>query len=310
MAWYKVGIVPGSQSQSQLGKRSHIEQYIAIGSGTETTATALSASGPNTKGDTVTIPADRAVHPTGDGTMVTDKLARLVSRLKGQAAGVGRRKFEVTVTYSIPEAALFEALPWDRAATIHRGSIRESVPYFIDAEDTPVVNPAGEPFDTMPERGKSHTVFTLVKNYQTPQWNAIEPLLDTVNQAACTINWRDGSRTYPLETLRLVEADEQPATEVVNGVTRNYYITSLTFEYNAKTFKDEILALGYQEIVAGARKPITDADGNQVVKAWPLNLDGTKKATPDAAPEVLTFYPDELGNWSTLPLPPASSSGV
>lgn len=293
--WTLVGLKSEESSESLSGGRSHVYVYIAIGT-TATSHEALTASGPNKLGGTTAIPAHRAAHASSDGTIVTDKQARFVARVKN--ATKNARKYEITVTYSRPtNNADTTASPTSRPARISYASEASSEPYFIDAEDSALVNAAGEPFDALPERDRSKVVINIEKNYASAQWNSIEPLLDTVNQGIVTIR----GRNYPAETLRLIAANETENVEMVSGSAVTFYTVNMSLKYDKNGHKHELLNVGYQELDGSARKPIKDADGNQVTKPWPLNADGTKKAAPDTAPDVLTFYPDELADWSTLP---------
>lgn len=233
------------------------------------------------------IPAyDESFSPERANALPTSRQAKHINN--------SSRHFEVTVNFADPTGGQPEedllALP----AKISSTGINGTEEYTTDAEDTPVRNSAGEPFDQFPQRLTSGRVYTIEKYVNASTKADIQASEHTNNSGAMTI---DGF-VHDENTLLLNNASFETFGSV--------YKATITITYNPREWTDKPLNVGFSELDAGERRDITqkDADDNDVpvTKPWPLNPDGTKMASPTDVPDELTFYPYPLNNWVGVPL--------
>jgi hypothetical protein len=219
---------------------------------------------------------------------------------------INYKKFEITANFAEPSfgpGATIEnllALP----ARISRKSEHIMEEYTRDFDDPPkaVVTPAGEPFDPGPQRLTRVKVYTVKKYVTLEQVAAIDGAELTNN--AEPINLKGRQRAVDTLFMEELELDEVPGFA-------NIFEATMTIKYKPGKWRDPVLAMGLSELVAGRRQPImeweVDPDTGAgkwvaVAKPWPLNENGTKKATPDADPDTLVFWPYPQSSWNGVPL--------
>jgi hypothetical protein len=237
-------------------------------------------------GATVTIPVLGAAHPA-DATRVVNKIT--VER--DEESTITKPKFRVTVDYSTPEENEVEPEPEDPLSepTRYRWSFNPATePLFRDRSGTPkpIVNSAGEPFETFLEVDSSELMVEIVENVSS--YSPVDAIgfIDKVNSNGFTI---DG-----------VSIGAGEAKMSGHGAEKNwdaggtpYYTVNYVIKFKANWKEVELEDRGYnekdednagklKEIVKG--KPPTKPD-----RPWPLDGDGAAKANSDDAPELLTF---------------------
>jgi hypothetical protein len=221
--------------------------------------------------------------------------------------------FEVQVELTSAENAEQEDAqihPLSRPPEVSWGSNETTEPYFLDESPTPkpVVNSAGESFESFLERERGELVITASLNEPTHDAAAADTYSNTINQDAVTI---DGT-TYPAGTLKLspitasrqVEDWRNEQGEVTRVV---FYKRTYVFKVRAAGWNDKVLDVGYNELTGDAvkgwkLKPILDGASVAVRKPYPLDGTGKRKPKPTDKPAELEFKPYKVKSWSALPL--------
>jgi hypothetical protein len=208
------------------------------------------------------------------------------------------RHFEVTVEYSDLsgglEAGELQATP----LFISSSGLQTTEEYAIDAEDFPVQNTAGEPFDRLPSRIAPGRIYRIEKYVNAAGKAIIESVEHTNNDGTVVI---DGF-VCGENTLLFVNA----SFEAFKAGAETMYKCTAEIAYNPRGWVDKVLNVGFSEIADGNRKDITqkDVDSNDVpvTKPWPLNQDGSKKSSPTDTPDYIEFFGYPLADWSGVPL--------
>ena len=179
--------------------------------------------------------------------------------------------------------------------------------YAIDAENTKVVNTAGEVFDQLPERQAAIKGYVIKKYVSATVKGQIKAAWNTNNNAGITI---DGD-TWAADEGWLADYSFDP----VDGST----LWDATVVIKCKTggWKDTPLNVGFREIkvnqfdgIAKAhviKKEWDEDEGRNVAcaKPWPLDAAGkAKSAVAGSAPlaDSLVFYPYKQNAWTGVPL--------
>ena len=180
--------------------------------------------------------------------------------------------------------------PWEYS-TNSEGSVED---YFMDRASTPkpVVNSAGETFDTLPQRLKKGIEITITRNQASFSAATLQTYDKTVNSGSVTI---DGY-SVPAGMLLMTGIDGPKVVE--NGTT--YYRVTYKMALNADGWHDYPLDVGYTELVSGVPKKIIDAESREVSKPWPLDGAGAKAALVTDPPAILDFEPYEEVSWAGL----------
>jgi hypothetical protein len=282
MAWIEVTLINETfRSDDDNGTASARRVFLCRADAVVTSAAALSASfGPTS------VPAANAPFSA----------ARPLCRVTGRdVKHVSPRIKEVTVAYSDPTDGSVTSptnllsLP----ARISRRTIGEMEEYTLDASSPPkpVRNASGEPFERGPER-RARVVLYTIRKYVTPATaNQAWPSLFTTNEGAKIIK----GNTHAAGTLALADLQDEDVDTGIIDLT-------VAIEYRPGGFKDVALNVGYEELVSGKRTPIKNSEGSLIARPWPLNVDGTKKATPDADIDTLEFKPFAPSSWAGVPL--------
>ena len=282
MAWTDVRLTKDSFADKGDGSASAERVYYAKADAYVTGDAALAASFGG-----VAVPAQAA------GYSVSRPYCRVTDR---KVERLSPTQFNITVTYAAEAGGEAEAEEdlLAAAARISQSADNTLEAYTVDAEGVQVRNKAGEPFDTFPERLGPGRTYTIRKYVNAATKAQIEAAERTTNNAAKTI----AGRSHAIDTLLLAEASFEEEGTI--------WLTTLVIRYQPGGWADKALNVGFTEIVSSASKAITvdDGTGKQIPtpRAWPLNLDGTKKTNADDTAEVLTFYPYPLGAWTGVPL--------
>lgn len=269
------------------GTAKAVVRYYAKANQPTTNDAALSAND-----GTTAVPAANAVYSTSRPHCAVASIG--VEKLTG-------RQFELTYNFEDPtngEAVTAEdllALP----AVISEDDEDVMEEYTKDEDEPPkfVRNAAGEPFDKGPERLTGITAYTIEKFVNAATRAQIKAAKRTNNQTALTIL----GVSHAIDTLWLMRARFEPVA-TASGVWKALMVV----KHRPEKWKDVALNVGFSEKVAGQRKDITQADASgaevPVPRPWPLNEDGTKKATADAEPHELKFWPYKQHAWTGVPL--------
>lgn len=220
--------------------------------------------------------------------------SRRVKRLDGFTA-------TVTVSYADPTRGQFvtDADLLLAPARISIATDHQMEEYVKDCGDPPfhVRTPSGEPYDRGPERLMGIKVYTIRKFVTSAVRATIENSELMLNTGAKTIR----GRSWEALTLFL----ESVNAEDVEGATGVEEVT-LVIKARPDGWKDVTPNYGWTELVDGGRKRITEKNHEGVnvaiTRPWPLNEDGTKKATADATPSETIYFPYFQSAWASVPL--------
>lgn len=277
----------GRRSSKRDGVVSHTRIFLVecddIHDGT---ATAVSAQG---------IPDEGDLHPTEPLCFVTG--------VDASPYEDDSHRFEVTVEYSTSgEEADEDPLnaPWD----ISWGSSESAEPFFRDANDKPVTNSAGQPFEQLIERDSGQLIITVVKNEATGNPGSDEALSHTVNNHDVVL----AGTVFLEDTLKLSPIASQKQTTA--GIT--YWRKTYQFKARRRGWMLKIYDQGYQQIDTQtvtnsdgdpeeriSLKPILDKTGNRVERPYPLNGEGKAMPSPLDPAAELEFEPYEKASWAS-----------
>lgn len=194
--------------------------------------------------------------------------------------------YDVTVQYSSKSGDQPEEVenPLNRPWEYSYDDTPITEPYFFDVEGLPCANSAGEPFDTLPEREVTIGQITIVRNVASFDDSTAQGYRDKINSDSVTIR----GTTYAAGQLRIRAISAQGPFEE-NGVT--FWRETIVVAKKADKWEHKFEDRGYSELDEGKLKPILNADGEQVVRPWPLDGSGAAKASPTDEPATLVRKP-------------------
>jgi hypothetical protein len=309
-------------SSNQDGKRSHTRVFL-VTMGHISAGPAVAMSGND---GVYSVPGIGSAHPSGDGTVV-----RSIDAQPHENSGV---HFLVTVQYGEPDedeengggSSPGAENPLDAPAEILYGASESTEAYFFDRsaqpefwnelkygpwQGKPVVNSAGEPFETYLERESSELTITVITNEATFNASEMDLYSHTINLNPVTI---DGV-TYAPGTLKLSPITAQRQIFRINGSVQVYYKVTKILKARREGWFDRLLDTGLNELdypgdeypvlMAGNDeklnlRPILNASGLKIQKPWPLNGRGKKRDRPDEPAATLIFQPYASADWSGL----------
>lgn len=279
MAWIEVAVVKDSfHDDWENGVARATRVYYAKSDVPVAPDAALSASHDG-----------KTVAAGGESYSAARPLCQVVHR---EVRRVSPRQFEVTASFSDPTNGTPDLLT--QPAIITRRALGAMEEYTMDESSPPkpVRTEAGELFQRGPERPVRALLYTI-KKYVTPATaNQVWPSLFTTNSAAKVIK----GFNHAANTLWLADLQDESVTTGILALT-------VVAEYRPNGFKNKALHAGYYHIDAnGDSVRILDANGEPSTKEWPLNPDGTKKASRDADVDELEFTPFKSSSWAGVPL--------
>lgn len=168
--------------------------------------------------------------------------------------------------------------------------------YVTDAEDTPVMNRAGEVFQQAPERQAAIKSYTVKKYVDATQKTAIKSAWNTNNSSSITI---DGD-TWAVDEGWLADYSFEP----VDGSA--LWDATLLIKCKRGGWVDQPLNVGFRDADGLEIKIDSDGFPNTVngeypSMPWPLDEDGMPK-DPGAIADALLFYPYGQSAWTGVPL--------
>ena len=286
MAWTDVHIIEDSFSESDTGAASAKRIFYCEADVAASCDAALSATAGGTavavRGEVYSITRARCL--CGE---------RAVERLSPT-------QFKVDCSFADPTNGDTPANLLLTGAKISTSAEGFTEGYVIDAEGGKVINTAGEPFDTPPDRQAAIAVYTITKYVTSAVKTQIKAAMLTTNNSGKTI---DGD-TWAADELFLSEVGFTPA----GTGTEDLIQATITIKGKAGGWKDAALNVGYREVVGGKATVIKkewDSDKNAYVacsKPWPLNADATAKVGANPTPDTIVFWPYERSAWTGVPL--------
>jgi len=192
--------------------------------------------------------------------------------------------FEVVYEYN-DQATFFEN-PLNDPDQIEWGAIEGSEPYEVDRDPAgpkPVVNSAGQAFDSSIERENSNMLVTVRRNVATFNATQANTYRDAVNAASFTV---DG--VLIPEGAAKIGAITCGGRQMRGGVSFREMVIPIKIRQD---WLQAVYDTGYYQIDGSDLVPITDSAALPVEKPWPLDGAGAAKANATDVPAILTFYP-------------------
>lgn len=150
---------------------------------------------------------------------------------------------------------------------------------FEDGEEVAVVNSAGDPFDPPVMVDQPRLLMTITRNEAA--YNAL--LANDLHNAINNAPWF-GLPALVWKCLNITGEQAQDP----NG--DRYWVVTYQFELNRDQWLVLVLDQGMREVTSAGKKiAITDDKGQFADSPWPLNANGSKKATGQAG-EFLEFH--------------------
>jgi hypothetical protein len=243
-------------------------------------------------------------HP-GDSTYLMKQ-----KQTKSLGEEAGRFKWEIQCQYSNRIVR-----PLDMIAKIEWDFSEASESYFYDKTDAgtpcpcgttagdngcPVVNSAGQPFDSIPTRETGSITATITKNVAADFDISLFLIFrECINEAGFTV---DGVSL----DAKQAKVSGANVSDVQLSAGDHYRVVKLVLKFK-QSWDDAFADMGYYEkdgsgglteivrvgILAGS-KP------EAVKKPWPLNGSGVAQSDSTTAPAKLTYFPYEVTDFSDL----------
>lgn len=225
-----------------------------------------------------------------------------------QASGL---HFDVLTEFTTPDPTAPPENPLDRPPEYSWGSADTTEPYFIDqstngpnGSGVPVVNTAGDAFESFLERERGEMTITMSRNEATHDAATADAYSHTVNKSSVML---DGT-TFAAGTLKLSPITAQKVKEKLSDNTVvTYYKRTFLFKARHAGWRDHPLDIGFSELKTRrsvldpvATKPIVDSNGLNVTKPYPLDGAGHKKPNATDTAAVLEFQPYTEKDWTPL----------
>lgn len=183
--------------------------------------------------------------------------------------------------------------PLDEPAVYEYESVDERVPLLEDKDsNAPVLNTAGDPFDSPVMEERAITQITYRKNM--PLFNAMawRSLVKTVNEDPIKILPDD--ETFQSGTVWL-KSYKASIKQYRNGV--EFFTITATFWYRADGWSTRVFNLGYRQMVGTNKVQITDYNGNPVNS--PRMLDALGRVLIDGE-YVLEIHDKKTEDWTLI----------
>ncbi len=232
-------------------------------------------------------------HPSNSAYLLKNKRGRAVSEDSGRYA------WEIQLDYSNRIIH-----PLDMPAQIEWDFSEASEAYFLDwstPDPKPVKNSAGQNFEALPERESGVIVCHITKNVATDfDTSLFLSARENVNSAGFTV---DGV-SLDVHQAKFSGANVTPPALSAGEWFRTVKMTLKFKQSWDDVFNDE----GYQQLASDGINLVdcytnaTDPNNKpeKVVKPWPLDGTGHKKANATDTPEPLTFKPYEELDFADL----------
>lgn len=227
----------------------------------------------------------------GDGTVLTS--------IEVEDEAADGKSWKVTAEWSSPTSGGLSANPLDRPAEITWSSETETQDIFRDYSSPPkeIVNTAGFPFDTLPQREVAYTQVQCTRNETVSFFRSTVLVLMgyygfVVNSDAFTI---DGV-SIPMLKARLHVRSAERITEGLVTYYRVSYVIQIRdgqAGYESDGWRERYLSRGHYCLGDASGPfpdpphPARDADGQIIEEAVPLDADGFYLGDPLGTPAVV-----------------------
>ncbi|QNN24332.1 hypothetical protein HED60_19330 [Planctomycetales bacterium ZRK34] len=188
--------------------------------------------------------------------------------------------------------------PLSRPPRIRVDGSLSNEPYFIDSENTKVLNTAGRPFPDQPQRDKHISSITVTANVSGYDLGTIQTYSNTYNSAG--INISDGNNTINIPQYQGKIGAITASEKKIESEIEYYEITIPIDIYsgpNAGWHEDKYLSVGLIQLVSSEPKKI-EINGEPVDTPEPLDSNGAH--LPGGPPAEVTFVPYAASSWSGL----------
>ena len=199
----------------------------------------------------------------------------------------GGMQWLVTVKYGPYDATQFSATAVDWPIRVSFGGNHYDKVVWFDQAGNAIRNSAGDPFDSPITRDDTRSVITVERNELVSAFDLTlaESYRDKVNNAT----WNG----FDAKTVKCSSITTGPPQQDANGAI--FYVVTYVFEIDRDTWKKSLLDQGLCQLDSSSparQTPITDANGQPVTEAVPLDGSGHRLAS-NATPVQLDFdvYP-------------------
>lgn len=156
-------------------------------------------------------------------------------------------------------------------ASIKVSTVVYEEPVYLDRDDKPIVNTAGQPFSNQPTKCYYDERITVSFRTGTVDQTNIDKCRGNVNSDVINLNVRGYRRTFAVGTLRLVD------TPISSVVVRGQYCWDVEYvmDYRADGWTRKILSTGaMQKGNAGQPRLIKIDLGDTAISDVPLDMNG------------------------------------
>ncbi|MGC4030259.1 MAG: hypothetical protein QM754_00725 [Tepidisphaeraceae bacterium] len=208
---------------------------------------------------------------------------RYVSRFPNAAL----TDFIVTCEFEYQQWEAKDPNPLDRKDEISFDIDAETEAYFTDNSTPPkrVITATGERFERLPERTTGGVKLVIEGNRAT--FNAAQAVTYTRPSSTNSDSFTVRGITVAAGQAKLTSMSAKPVTEGTYTYWRHRWELPL-----APDWLQKFEHVGYLEMVDGVPWPIQRGTPPELITTpWPLNADGTAKASVTDTPDVLEFKP-------------------
>jgi len=288
----KVGeLTDMSSSEVKTGQRSHKRVFLVTC--TQNVASPYALYGATDGVDAV--PSLGDAHPDDADAFVSS--ASLKANMMQRNAD-GKWVFQVELTYeTVVGSGSLDPNPLTRPAEISVGGETITADTFLDRNGKPIVNSAGDPFETFLQKEDGDLTIEITRNESSFDVVRAAQYKHAINDSSITII----GVSFSARQLKMGIINAQKIKE--NGTT--YWKVRYPLKARFDGFRVKVADMGYNQLIAGTPKKRDQilANGLPVDRPWPLDGAGAKKPNPDDAPATLTFEVSEELDFTVFGLP-------
>ena len=179
--------------------------------------------------------------------------------------------------------------PLNEDDLIEWGGSEHQETYFEDRSPEPIklLNSAGEPFESLPQRDAAGMMATISRNVDEVPVLLMRRYMHAVNASAFRL---DGVTIPPrVAKIGVISASGKQAR---NGVDYRTLTIPISFSDDGETWRQRYEDRGYNELVSGDfREIIAGTPPSKPPAPWPLDGAGRKRDNADDNPAILEVLP-------------------